>query len=192
MARDLGSSTGEVHRAAEAVLGFWFHELAADKRFARDDALDAVIAERFGRLRETVLRSGAVGWTDEPRLLLAALIALDQFSRNIHRGAAEAFAADPLALALSGLAVARGWDGGMDVTERQFLYMPFMHSEDRGDQARSVALFAGLGDSEPLEFARTHRDQIERFGRFPGRNAALGRESTAEERVFLENPSNSF
>src|SRR3546814_1548172 len=115
MADDLGIQPGEVHGLAEAVLAFWFDEVPADKRFARDAALDAVIKARFGVLLETLIRTDAKGWRDDPRTLLASVIVIDQFSRNIHRGQAQAFAADPLALSLTEHAIAHGWDAGMTI-----------------------------------------------------------------------------
>lgn len=186
MAGDLGSGGGQVHEQADAVLRFWFGEVPAEKRFARDAAIDAECARRFGELRDTLVATRAEGWRDDRLPALAAVIVLDQFSRNVHRGSAEAFAADPLAREIAAQAIEAGWDRDMSVEQRQFLYMPFMHSEELVDQDRSVALFAALGDDEPLKFAYLHRDVIVRFGRFPGRNAALGRESNAAEREFLE------
>lgn len=186
MAGDLGAQDDQVHAEAEAVLRFWLEEVPPEKRFARDDGLDAECERRFGALRDRVAAAGAVGWCDDPRTLLAAVILLDQFSRNIYRGSAEAFAADPIAFALAETAIARGWDRHMTVAERQFLYMPFQHAEDRADQERSVALYEALDDPLSARFAHLHRDVIARFGRFPGRNAALGRANTPEEEAFLE------
>ncbi len=187
MARDLGTVDPQVHDEAEAVIAFWLDETPAEKRFARDDALDAAIARRFGALRDAVADGGAAGWRDDPRTVLAAVILLDQFSRNLFRGDARAFAADPLARSLADAAIAAGWDGDMDAEERRFLYMPFMHSEDMADQRRSLDLF-GADD----HWARAHADQIARFGRFPQRNDALGRETTVEEAAFLADPANHF
>ena len=181
----------EVHASAEAVLAFWLSEVPPERRFARDETLDAAIRERFTAMRAEVAASRAADWRAEPRLLLAAVILLDQFSRNLFRGSAQAFAADPLARALAGEAVARGWDSSMTDEQRQFLYMPFMHGESMAEQARALALFAPLG-GVPHDYARLHAAQIARFGRFPQRNVALGRESTAEELAFLEDPENSF
>lgn len=179
------TEAGRIHAEAEAVLHFWLQEVPPENHFARDDALDAECARRFQGLRDTLAATGAKGWADDPRHLLAAVIALDQFSRNIYRGAAAAFAADPLARSLAAKAVAAGWDLAMAQTERAFLYLPFQHSEDEADQDRSVALFDALDDEESRRFARLHRDVIRRFGRFPGRNAALGRTDTPEEAAFL-------
>lgn len=174
------------HDAATDVLLFWFEELTEAQHFARDDAVDAQIRSRFGALREAVLASDADGWRDDADGVLAAVILLDQFSRNLHRDGAEAYAADPLALELALVAIARGDDRGMAAERRVFLYMPLMHAEDRGVQRFSVRCFAALGRADNLQFARDHAAVIERFGRYPSRNAALGRVSTAAEVAFLE------
>jgi len=177
-----------VDAQAEAVIAFWLGEVPPEKRFAKDAALDRVIGDRFGALRDAVLAGGAEGWRETPERLLAAIILLDQFSRNLHRGTAEAFAADPLALALTHVAIERGWEERYTVDERQFLYMPLMHAEDAAMQALSVDRFEQLGKADALAFARDHRDVVVRFGRFPSRNAALGRSSTAAELDYLAQP----
>ncbi|MGN6373920.1 MAG: DUF924 family protein [Sphingomonas sp.] len=185
MANDLGAQAGEVHAAARAVLAFWFDETPREAWFAKDADLDRTIATRFGGLRDAVLASGAAGWTLDPETLLAAIILLDQFSRNIHRGSAQAYAADALALDLTHHALAREWDDGMPAAWRAFLYMPLMHAEDREEQRLSVDCFTRLGDAENLAYARQHRVVIDRFGRFPTRNVALGRVSTLAEKAYL-------
>ena len=181
-----GAAGGEVH--AQAVLDFWFGEVPPDRRFAMDDALDRTIERRFGPMRDAVLVSRADGWRDDPDAVLAAIILLDQFSRNIHRGKDEAFAGDRLALALARQAIARGWDASLDPERRAFLYMPLMHAEDGKTQELSLACFERLEDPENLQYAREHAGTITRFGRFPGRNAALGRQSTPEEQAWLSRP----
>ena len=123
--------------------------------------------------------------TLDARVTLATVIVLDQFSRNLHRGTAAAFATDVPALARARAAVDAGLDSSMRRVERQFLYMPFMHAEDLAEQERSLQLFEALGDRDALRSARRHHDQIVRFGRFPARNAALGRASTADEVAWL-------
>ena len=188
MASDLGSTATEVHARAEEVLGFWFEALMPEQWFAKSDALDREIADLFEALRVAVFESKAAGWRDDPRTLLAAVILLDQFSRNVHRGTAEAFAADPLAQELASLAVERGWDRAMTPEQRQFLYLPFEHAESRELQAVSLSCFEALGQEEALEYARQHAEVIARYGRFPSRNAALGRESTPEEKEYLAQP----
>lgn len=191
MAGDLGGDASEVHAEAQGVLDFWFRETPPEKRFKRDPAFDAECARRFKALRDRVLADGAESWAEAPDTSLAAVILIDQFSRNIYRGEAEAFAGDALARELSERAIARGWDRGMTDEEKQFLYMPFMHAEDAAGQARSVALFGTLG-GDPYRFALMHKNVIERFGRFPGRNAALGRADTPEEARFLADEPQHF
>lgn len=184
MTGDLGAATLDVHARAREVLGFWF-ALTPEQHFARSARLDAEIAARFGPLRDLVLGSGAQGWRDDPETLLAAIILLDQFSRNLHRDSAEAYAADPLALQLALDAIDKGWDLAMDKDRRQFLYLPLEHAEDAAMQALSVEKFAALDDAYLLGFAEKHAAVIARFGRYPSRNAVLGRESTPEELEFL-------
>lgn len=189
MTGDLGGDGREVHdrdvaqKAAE-VLDFWF-ALPSGQQFAKDDALDAAIRTRFAATRDEVLDTEARHWRDEPDTLLAAVILLDQFSRNIHRGRAEAFRGDDLAVALTLTAIERGWENRYMPERRVFLYMPLMHAESSGLQALSVDRFTALGLSENLRFARDHAEVFARFGRFPGRNKALGRLSSAAERVYL-------
>ncbi|MCP3734411.1 DUF924 domain-containing protein [Sphingomonas sp. RP10(2022)] len=172
---------------AATVLDFWFG-LTSEQQFAKDDALDRTIAERFGAMRDGVLRARAEGWRDDPDTLLAAIILLDQFSRNLHRGSAEAFAADGLARELTHTAIGQGWESHYPPERRVFLYMPLMHAEDLAEQDLSVAKFEALGIAENIAFARDHRDVIVKYGRFPSRNAALGRESTKAEQAYLAQP----
>lgn len=169
------------------MLGFWF-ALTPEQHFAKSERLDAEIAARFGILRNEVLTSEAAGWRDDPETLLAAIIVLDQFSRNIYRGKAEAFAADKLALGLTLEAIDKGWDGRMTVEQQQFLYMPLMHAEDADLQDLCIDKFEANGDKLSLAFAHQHAGAIIRFGRFPSRNAALGRESTELEKEYLSQP----
>ncbi|MBB4839393.1 uncharacterized protein (DUF924 family) [Sphingomonas kyeonggiensis] len=191
MTGDLGAATLDVHAKAREVLGFWF-ALTPEQHFARSAKLDAEIKARFGPLRDLVLGSGAAGWRDDPETLLAAIVLLDQFSRNLHRDSAEAYAADPLALQLALEAIDRGWEVAMTAEERQFLYLPLEHAEDPMMQALSVEKFGSLGDAYILDFAEKHAEVIRRFGRFPSRNAALGRESTAEEVAFLSDEGSGW
>ena len=171
--------------AAQAVIHFWCDELKPEQHFKKDPEVDRHIADRFGKLREEVLRTKAAGWRDNPEMLAAAIILLDQFSRNMFRGKAKAFEADPLALELCKEALERGWVDEVKKPLPSFILMPLQHSENLEDQERSVAEFR---DRDPLnyKFALLHRDQIKRFGRFPGRNWALGRVSTPEEREVIE------
>ena len=166
------------------VLDFWFETLEPSDWYRRSDALDARIVERF----EPTYRRAAVceleSWRDTAEGRLAEIIVLDQFSRNMFRDSGEAFAADPLALALSQEAVRAGADRALDEARRAFLYMPYMHSESARVHERALVLFADL--PENLEFEKKHKAIIDRFGRYPHRNAALGRESTSEEVRWLE------
>ena len=185
MTGDLGAGAGEVHAKGDEVLAFWF-AVPAEKRFAVDPALDRVCAQRFGAMRAEVVETRAAGWRDDADTVLAAIVLVDQFSRNIFRGQAEAFAHDDLGQELALLAIARGWDKGYPAERRAFAYMPLMHAEDAGVQRLSVEKFEALGNAENLHFARDHAAVIDRFGRFPSRNAALGRVSTPEEAAYLE------
>ena len=172
---------------ATPIIAFWFDEVGQSRWFAKDPALDADIARRFAKLRDAVLASEARGWRDSPQPLMAAILLLDQFSRNIHRGSAQAFAADPLARDLAMQALDSGWTDAAPVAWRQFLLMPLMHSENLADQQRCVGEFERLGNDNLTGFARRHHDQIAAFGRFPGRNAALGRRTTEAEQAALDN-----
>lgn len=171
---------------AQAVLDFWFDEVGRDGWFAQSDAIDDIIRQRFGALRNEVFVMEVEAWRDTPKFTLAAIILLDQFSRNLYRGSARAFAADAMALSLTMLALERGWDTGIPPEQRQFLLLPLMHSENLRDQHRSIFEVAKLGDPNVLQFAQLHLDQIVKFGRFPGRNAALGRRNTATEQEALD------
>lgn len=188
MASDLRTPTAEVQHQAGQVLAFWFDALLPEQWFLKSDGLDREIADLFGSLRDRVLASDAEGWDEDPDTLLAAVILLDQFSRNIHRGRSQAFAGDPLAQRLARDAVERGWDRHMPSEHRQFLYLPFEHAEDAALQAMSLRCFAALEDETLLAFARDHAEVFRRFGRFPARNAALGRISTPEELDYLSQP----
>lgn len=170
----------------EEVLKFWFEELQPAAWFAKDAVVDAQIRGRFERLHEQ-LSLGELPVPNTPRGHLAAVIVLDQFPRNMYRGSAKAFASDAKALEVSAHAVDAGFDREMTKQERQFLYLPFMHSEELAMQTRCVELFAALNDTDLMKYATEHRDIVERFGRFPHRNAALGRDSTPEEAAFITN-----
>jgi len=178
--------TDQSHLPAQAqeVLDFWFHELSPEQWW-RDDNLDEVIAARFGALYQQLCKEVPDAWLHSPETLLAAIIVLDQFPRNMFRSSAAAFASDAQALRLSGYGVSRGFDRALSVDRRLFFYLPFEHSEDAADQARAVELISALGNAQYTEFALQHKAVIDRFGRFPHRNAALSRVSTAEEEEFL-------
>jgi uncharacterized protein (DUF924 family) len=174
------------------VLRYWLEELTLDQCFQKSDEIDAVIRARFGALNERLAAAEGAIRTEAPRELVAAIIVFDQFSRNLHRGSARAFATDPIALRLARAAISDGLDQAMSKRERIFVYLPFEHSESVADQEQSVALFAELGDADLDKYALAHKVIIDRFGRFPHRNAALGRESTPEEIAFLKQPMSSF
>ncbi len=170
---------------AHDVATFW-REAGPAKWFARDDAFDAAIRERFFPLHESAARGELSGWEVAAESTLALLILLDQFPRNLFRGSAHAFATDPAARAIADRAIGRGFDQQTDAPMRSFFYLPFMHSEDLADQMRCVALYEALGHPENLKFAVIHRDIIAQFGRFPHRNRCLGRQTTAAEQAFLD------
>jgi uncharacterized protein (DUF924 family) len=167
------------------VIAFW-REAGADKWFVKDDAFDAAIRERFLSLLEAARRGDLAGWEETPDGALALVIVLDQFPRNLFRGTPLAYAADAQARGVTSRALARGFDRACDKELVIFLYMPLVHSEDLADQERAVSFFETLGLPDNLRSAREHRDIIARFGRFPHRNGVLGRETTAQERLFLE------
>jgi uncharacterized protein (DUF924 family) len=187
-----------------AVLDFWFlvpdhpgHGQYRAEWFRKDEGFDAAIRERFAPNVDAALASTPDPGPDET--VLARILLLDQFTRNIFRGTPRAFAGDTQALALATMLVASGRDKNLTPWQRWFAYLPFEHAETLLDQERSVALFAGLrremqdgAFDNAYDYALRHRDVIARFGRFPHRNAILGRESTAEEIEFLSQPGSSF
>jgi len=181
-----------VPASAEAVLDFWFREIDPKLWFARDEDFDRQLAKRFATAVEHALAGGLQSWEDRPESRLALILLLDQFTRNLHRGTAGAFSGDQRALALTLDAMARGWDGLLPLPERKFLYMPLMHAEDAAIQEKSVAAFTALGEEDSLNYAILHKRIIDRFGRYPHRNTALGRPSTPEEEAFLLEPNSSF
>lgn len=168
------------------VLNFWFSAETQPRWFAHDAAFDAEIRRKFAVLYEHVRDGAHADWKDSPRGLLALIIVLDQFPRNMHRDSPQAFASDDLALTLSELAIAKGFNVLLSAQERQFLYMPLMHAEKLDVQEQAVARFAELDQPEALDYAIHHRDIIARFGRFPHRNAVLGRASSDQETEFLK------
>ncbi|MEM6638765.1 MAG: DUF924 family protein [Pseudomonadota bacterium] len=174
------------------VLDFWFHELTESAWWSKDDELDQLITKRFGRVHAAACAAELWKWRREPAGRLAEIVVLDQFSRNIFRGSARAFANDAMALALSQEAVSVGADQSLDALPRAFLYMPFMHSESAHIHAEAVRLYAQPGLEKNLEFERQHKVIIDRFGRYPHRNDVLGRASTPEEIEFLTQPNSSF
>ena len=176
----------------DSVLAFWFQEIQPAQWWKVDPAFDALIRTRFGGLHEQAARCELVGWRTTPQGRLAEVIALDQFARNIHRGTPLAFAADPLALALAQEAVAAGDDLQLPIEQRAFLYMPYMHSESAAIHAAAEPLMKARAPQHTYDFELKHKAIVDRFGRYPHRNALLGRESTPEELAFLKEPGSSF
>ena len=189
---------------AQAVLDFWFlppdnpgYGQSRAEWFRKDEAFDARIAERFGALIDDALAGGLRAWEATPHGALARLIVLDQLTRNVHRGTPRAFAGDAQALALAQTLTEQGLDQQLPPILRAFAYLPFEHAEDLAMQARAVELFQLLSQAQPgfesmLDYAQRHQEVIARFGRFPHRNAILGRPSTPQEVAFLRQPGSSF
>ena len=167
------------------VLDFWFG-VDPKKWYAKDDAFDDEIRERFLSTYEAAAAGRLADWEEMPESALALVIVLDQFSRNMFRGSPRTFAADALALAVANHAVERGFDRKLELQKRNFLYLPFMHSENLVDQERCVELSRQRADANTLKYAQLHEDIIRRFGRFPHRNAVLRRTTTPEEQAFLD------
>jgi uncharacterized protein (DUF924 family) len=174
------------------VLAFWFAELKPGQWFNGGAALDEIIARRFAEVHRQTAAATAEALRTDADTALAAIIVLDQFSRNMFRGTAAAFATDGKALGLAQQAITAGFDGQVPPDRRIFFYLPFEHAEDAAHQQRAVELISALGNTEFTEYALAHQTVIGRFGRFPHRNAVLGRSSTAEEYKFLLEPGSSF
>jgi uncharacterized protein (DUF924 family) len=168
------------------VLAFW-RAAGPKKWFAKDDAFDADIRARFMPTYEAAARGDLSEWESTPDGALALTIVLDQFPRNLFRRDAQAFATDAAARAVADRALARGFDSQVPTEERMFFYLPFEHSESMIDQDRCCALFRELGNADLLRWAELHADIIRRFGRFPHRNAVLGRATTPDEQAYLDN-----
>ena len=187
----------------DEILDFWFgapgtplYGTVRDVWFRKDAAFDATIADRFGARVDQALNGALAAVPATPRGILARVLLLDQFTRNIHRDTPAAFAGDAFALAIAEAAVAAGEDRALIAVERWFLYLPFEHSEAPAVQSRSIELFTRLRDetglSDPLRWAEMHARVIRRFGRYPHRNAILGRASTPAEIAFLSEPGSRF
>ena len=186
------------------ILAFWFgrpgepgYGQPRAEWFRKDAGFDAEIRSRFLPDVEAALAGRLAAWGDDRRAFLALLILLDQFPRNLFRGEAKAFAGDPQARQLAERVLTKGWDQGLSAVEKLFVFLPFEHSEALADQERSVALFSALAAGHPgcegfFDYARRHHEIIARFGRFPHRNAALGRSSTPEEASYLAQPGSGF
>ena len=176
----------------EDVLTFWFDELRPEHWFKPPPALDAQCDRRFRESHLALARAVPPSWHATPQARLAAIILFDQLPRNMYRGTPLAFATDGLALREARLAIEAGADIGLGVDQRAFLYIPFEHSENLVDQTLSLTLYTALGDAEYLDFAIRHCEIIRQFGRFPHRNAILGRVSTEAETAFLAQPGSGF
>ncbi len=174
------------------VINFWFHEIDPAQHWKKDLGFDQLIADRFAELHRQATLCELFEWRASPQGRLAEIIVLDQFSRNMYRDTSLSFAYDPQALALAQEAVAVGADDELSTIERTFLYMPYMHSESLKVHEVAVKLFAKNGVENNLNFEMLHKKIIEQFGRYPHRNAILGRESRPEEIAFLKQPDSSF
>jgi uncharacterized protein (DUF924 family) len=198
------ASSWDIDARSGEVLDFWFgapgdaaYLQTRAEWFRKDPAFDANISARFGELIDSALRGELSPWAERPRSALAQIIVLDQFTRNTRRDTAGMFSGDALALAAARRLCDSGADRALAGVQRQFVYLPFEHSELLDDQRESLRLFATLGRDEPalaglLEWAQKHHDIVARFGRFPHRNALLGRASTPEEIEFLKQPGSGF
>ena len=176
----------------QPILHFWFEELTAKQHFVKHAALDETIRARFGDTLEAAARCELFGWCATAQGRLAEIIVLDQFSRNVYRDTPRAFAQDALALVLAQELVTSAQDASLPEAQRVFAYMPYMHSESALVHTQAVALFTQLGIPDNLNFELRHKAIIDRFGRYPHRNAILGRTSSAQELVFLGEPGSSF
>jgi uncharacterized protein (DUF924 family) len=170
---------------ADEIVSFW-RAAGPERWFNKDSAFDEEIRQRFLDTYEDAAAGKFSGLEQSAQGSLALLILLDQFPRNMFRGDARAFAADPLARAIAAGAIVRGFDSQVPAEMRNFFYLPFEHSEDMADQERCIAFYKAIGDDENLKWAELHADIIRRFGRFPHRNTILGRTTTPEEQAFLD------
>ena len=171
--------------SADEIVSFW-REAGPDRWFEKDTAFDKEIIDRFLGAHEAAAAGKLSKWEQTAQGTLALLILLDQFPRNMFRGEARAFATDALARAIAAGGIVRGFDAQVPPEMRGFFYLPFEHSEDLADQERGIAFYKAIGDADGLKWAEIHAGIIRRFGRFPHRNAELGRATTAEEQAFLD------
>ena len=176
----------------QEIINFWFDEIESKLWWIKDTAFDTEIGQRFGAIHAAALRCECYRWRVHPLGRLAEIIVLDQFSRNIYRDQPLAFANDSLSLALAQEAIALQADNALTATQKAFLYMPYMHSESAAIHEVAVTLFDQPGMESNLSFELRHKTIIDRFGRYPHRNAMLGRTSTEEEIAFLQQPGSSF
>lgn len=176
----------------QRILTFWFDKIGPDLWFAKSDELDQRIRQQFGALLNQAASGELWQWRKTAEGRLAEIIVLDQFSRNIYRDDGRAFAQDAMALALAQEAVTLHIDQQLNPQQRHFLYMPFMHSESRSIHQYAYLMFQRLGNEKAFDFEKRHKAIIDRFGRYPHRNAILGRPSTDEELEFLQQPDSHF
>lgn len=174
------------------IVSFWFEEIDSRHWYRKDEAFDELLRERFLSVHESATRAEFFWWRDSAKGRLAEIIVLDQFSRNMFRDQPEAFAHDPMALCLAQEAIAAGADEELGEQEKAFMYMPYMHSESAQVHEVAVTLFARLKIGDNLEYEKQHKAIIDRFGRYPHRNALLNRPSTPEETAFLKEPGSHF
>lgn len=174
------------------IIDFWFTEIQPAQRFKKDRDLDRLIARRFGEIHRLACTGELYTWRDSAPGSLAEIIVLDQFSRNIYRDQPEAFAADSLALTLARNMVSSKQDRKLSAEQKSFAYMPYMHSESKEIHQQAVSLFQQPGLEHSYKFELKHKEIIDRFGRYPHRNAILGRESSPEELEFLRQPGSRF
>ncbi|RYY78453.1 MAG: DUF924 domain-containing protein [Moraxellaceae bacterium] len=177
---------------SQQVLNFWFEQTTPAQWFEKDARFDQQIQQQFGKLHTRVAAAELSEWRSSSEGRLAEIIVLDQFSRNLYRDQAAGFACDGMALVLAQEAIAQGADQQLSTVQCSFLYMPFMHSESRVIHKTALDLFTRLGNENNLKFEKLHKAIIDRFGRYPHRNAVLGRTSTPEELEFLQQPNSSF
>jgi len=179
--------------AYREVIAFWFDEIEPKSWWSADPAFDAMVRARYGETLARAAKAELHQWRREPEGRLAEILVLDQFSRNVHRNTPQAFAQDPLALALAQEAIAAGAAPSLEPSKRTFLYMPFMHSESKAIHLWAEALFREDGiDPDNLKYELRHKAIIDRFGRYPHRNEILGRVSSADELEFLQQPGSRF
>lgn len=178
--------------SADDIIKFWFEDIKPAQWWKKDSDFDALIRQRFAQVHQAASRCELFHWRESALGRVAEVIVLDQFSRNIYRDSAAAFAQDPLALALAQEAVRQQCDKELSGMQRAFLYMPYMHSESLAIHEQALLLFNELGLAEQIDFEIRHKRIIERFGRYPHRNDVLGRKSSPEEVTFLKEPGSSF
>lgn len=176
----------------QSILDFWFKEIDARLWWQKDHEFDELIRQRFGKTHQQATYGELAHWRTDAQGRLAEIIVLDQFSRNLYRNQAQAFAYDLAALVLAQQSVSLGLDSSLNIVEKSFLYLPFMHSESAMIHQQAVELYSQEGLAFNLDFELKHKKIIDRFGRYPHRNSVLGRKSTTEELLFLQQPDSSF